>query len=43
MDAKKAIRGDFGNGAERRKNLGSNYDKVQAVVNKMYRNGNLQW
>lgn len=43
MDAKKAIRGDFGNGAERRKNLGANYDKVQAVVNKMYQDGNLHW
>lgn len=43
VDAKKAIRGDFGNGAERRKNLGANYDKVQAVVNKMYREGNLYW
>ena len=43
MDAKKAIRGDFGNGAERRKNLGANYDKVQAVVNKMYQEGNLHW
>lgn len=43
IDAKKAIRGDLGNGAERRKNLGNNYDKVQAVVNKMYREGNLKW
>lgn len=43
VDAKKTIRGDFGNGAERRKHLGANYDKVQEVVNKMYREGNLHW
>lgn len=43
LDAKKAIRGDFGNGAERRKNLGSDYEQVQAIVNKMYREGRLHW
>ena len=43
INAKKAIRGDFGNGAERPKNLGANYDKVQTAVNKMYREGNLYW
>lgn len=43
IKAKKAIRGDFGNGAERRRKLGSDYDQVQALVNKMYREGNLSW
>lgn len=43
LDAKKAIRGDFGNGAERRKKLGEDYEKVQAIVNKMYREGKLYW
>ena len=42
-DAKKAIRGDFGNGAERRRQLGNDYEQVQALVNKMYRDGNLNW
>ena len=43
VDAKKAIRGDFGNGAERRRQLGNDYEQVQALVNKMYRDGNLHW
>ena len=43
LDAKKAIRGDFGNGAERRRQLGNDYEQVQALVNKMYRDGNLYW
>ena len=41
VDAKKAIRGDFGNGAERRRQLGDDYEQVQALVNKMYREGKL--
>lgn len=43
VDAKKAIRGDFGNGVERRRQLGNDYEQVQALVNKMYRDGNLHW
>lgn len=43
IDAKKAIRGDFGNGLERCRLLGDDYEQVQALVNKMYREGNLHW
>ena len=43
LDAKKAIRGDFGNGAERRRILGENYERVQAVVNRLYKECKLQW
>ena len=37
--ARKVIRGDFGNGAERKQKLGSEYKEIQQRVNKMYRNG----
>ena len=40
---KKAIRGDFGNGEERVKALGINYEKVQKQVNLNYENGTLNW
>ena len=37
--AKEVWKGIYGNGVQRRKALGSNYEKVQARVNEMYRNG----
>lgn len=37
--AKRVIRGDFGNGIERKQTLGSEYDTIQQKVNEMYRNG----
>ena len=36
--AKQVISGAFGNGAERRRNLGADYAEIQAKVNEMYRN-----
>ena len=38
-NAKRVIRGDFGNGQERKDKLGSAYAEIQAKVNEMYRNG----
>ena len=40
---KKTIRGDFGNGADRRKALGSNYEEVQRQVNLNLQNGLTRW
>lgn len=40
---KKTIRGDFGNGETRKKNLGSNYEEVQRQVNLNLKNGLTQW
>lgn len=40
---KKTIRGDFGNGETRKKNLGSNYDEVQRQVNLNFKNGTTRW
>lgn len=40
---KKTIRGDFGNGAARRKALGSNYDEVQRQVNANLNAGLTRW
>lgn len=37
--AKEVIRGDYGNGAERKKALGDNYRKIQDKVNEMLRGG----
>jgi hypothetical protein len=37
--AKRAISGVFGNGADRRKALGDEYEAIQAKVNEMYKNG----
>jgi cytoskeletal protein RodZ len=37
--AKRVIRGDFGNGAERKRQLGNAYAEIQRKVNEMYRNG----
>lgn len=39
--AKQVIRGDFGNGAERKNALGSDYQAIQRTVNKMYRTGKI--
>ena len=36
--ARRVIRGDFGNGAKRKRALGSEYDAIQQKVNEMYRN-----
>ena len=38
--AKQVIRGDFGNGEERKQKLGAAYSEVQRKVNEMYRAGN---
>lgn len=38
-NARRVIRGDFGNGQERRGKLGSSYSEIQAKVNEMYRQG----
>lgn len=35
----RVIRGDFGNGEERKTKLGSEYQEIQNKVNEMYRNG----
>lgn len=40
---RKTIRGDFGNGADRKKALGSNYEAVQKQVNLNKQNGTTQW
>jgi hypothetical protein len=37
--AMRVIRGDFGNGEERRQQLGSEYNTIQQRVNEMYRDG----
>ncbi|MDR0573062.1 MAG: hypothetical protein LBG96_03365 [Tannerella sp.] len=37
----KVIRGDFGNGEDRKRALGSEYKEIQRKVNEMYRNGNV--
>lgn len=38
-NARRVIRGDFGNGLERRNKLGSSYSEIQGKVNEMYRQG----
>lgn len=38
-NAKRVIRGDFGNGQKRKDNLGSAYTEIQSKVNEMYRQG----
>lgn len=40
---KQTIRGDFGNGEERRQKLGKLYDAVQRQVNLNYQNGTTRW
>lgn len=41
-NAKRVIRGDFGNGQERKDKLGSAYSEIQSKVNEMYRNGQVR-
>lgn len=38
-NVRRVIRGDFGNGQERRDKLGSSYSEIQGKVNEMYRQG----
>ena len=40
---RRTIRGDFGNGADRRNALGENYNEVQRQVNLNYANGTTRW
>lgn len=40
---RKTIRGDFGNGEERKNALGDNYEEVQRQVNLNYQNGTTNW
>lgn len=40
---KQTIRGDFGNGEERKQKLGKLYDAVQKQVNLNYQNGTTRW
>ena len=40
---KMTIRGDFGNGEERKQRLGGRYDEVQRQVNLNYANGTTNW
>jgi hypothetical protein len=37
----RVIRGDFGNGEDRKRALGSEYKEIQLKVNEMYRNGDV--
>lgn len=39
--AKQVIRGEFGNGEERKQKLGAAYSEIQRKVNELYRSGNL--
>lgn len=38
--ARQVIRGDFGNGEERKRKLGAAYNEIQSMVNELYRTGN---
>lgn len=38
-EAIEVIRGKYGNGAVRKRNLGDRYAEIQSKVNEMYRNG----
>ena len=40
-NAKRVIRGDFGNGQERKDKLGAAYSEIQRKVNEMYRQGHV--
>lgn len=40
---RRTIRGDFGNGEERKRRLGNNYNEVQKQVNLNYQNGTTNW
>lgn len=39
VNARRVIRGDFGNGQERKDKLGASYPEIQGKVNEMYRQG----
>ena len=41
-EAQEVIRGKYGNGAVRKRNLGDRYAEIQKKVNEMYRNGQVQ-
>lgn len=41
-EAIEVIRGKYGNGAVRKRNLGDRYAEIQSKVNEMYRNGQVQ-
>ena len=41
-EAKEVIRGKYGNGDVRKRNLGDRYTEIQNKVNEMYRNGQVQ-
>lgn len=43
VDAKMAIRGDYGNGHARKANLGADYQTVQSIVNQRIREGKIYW
>lgn len=43
VDAKMAIRGDFGNGKIRKLNLGADYQEVQDIVNQLIRENKTKW
>lgn len=43
IDAKKAIRGDYGNGMARKQNLGTDYNAIQSIVNQYIREGKIYW
>lgn len=43
VDAKMAIRGDFGNGKIRKQNLGADYQEVQNIVNQFIREKKTKW
>ena len=41
-EAREVIRGKYGNGDVRKRNLGSRYAEIQSKVNEMYRNGQVK-
>ena len=41
--AREVIEGKYGNGEDRKNNLGSNYNEVQRQVNLNYQNGTINW
>ena len=41
-EAREVIRGKYGNGNVRKRNLGSRYAEIQSKVNEMYRNGQVK-
>ena len=43
IEAKKCIRGDYGNGDVRKQYLGTDYNAVQNIVNQYMREGKIYW